>query len=183
MENVNFESIEFEGEKYIKIHNQWLDSSFLVPPMNILRKIIEYEIQQIDINSLGIEQLKKYIDGSKKSECFDICLRLTDRLIYSAMFIKDIKTIKYYISVKCSCLRKLTRPIEVIEFCKEMKYDYSDDILDIATLTSLAAAYCDIEDWTKAKQTCNFAYKKQSGGVGYANELSMVYKRIEANLK
>jgi len=183
MSTEKYETIELNGEKYIKVNNQWLDSSFIIPPTSILREIIKNELQQIDIDGLSVWQLKKYIEEIKNAECYDICLTLTNKILQMAFISKDIETVKVYLSVKCSCLRSLNMAKEVVDLCKEMKAEYGDGILNVATLTSLAAAYCDLDDWAKARQTCNYAYKKQGGGVGYNNELSMVYKRIDANSK
>ena len=51
-----------------------------------------------------------------------------------------------------------------------------------ATLTSIAAAYCDLEEYEKARQFCDIAYAEQGGGTGIKTELSLVYQRIEKEI-
>ena len=180
---MNYEEIEIDGEKYKKVNNQWVDSSFIIAPTCVSKQIIKKQFEKIDFDSTTFWQMQNFIEETKQAECWDTCLELTDRYLKRLFVAGDLKTISFYLSVKTSCLRKLNKPDEVIKLCKEIKQRYGNEILSIATLTSLAAAYCDIEDWAKARQTCNYAYKKQGGGVGYTNELSLVYKRIEASGK
>lgn len=175
------QTITIDDEQYIKVNGTWVDGGFIIPPTRVLRKILQAELAQIDIDTLSMAQLKTLVDETRDAECFDMCLRLVEKLIQKSLDAGDDETAQAYISTKCSCLRNLNDPAGAIEFCKQVRTEYGDEMLSVATLTSLAAAYCDLEQWADARLTCNFAYKKQGGGMGYANELSKVYKRIDAN--
>lgn len=42
----------------------------------------------------------------------------------------------------------------------------------------MAATCCDLNKYEEALKYANAAYAQQSGGVGYTNELALVYNRI-----
>ena len=48
----------------------------------------------------------------------------------------------------------------------------------VPLLTSLAAAYCDVGDYKRAKYCADRGYFTQGGGQGHKNELALVYYRI-----
>lgn len=179
---MEYKSIELDGNIYVKVNNKWLDSSFIVPPVQIINKLLEKEIASIDIEKAPIEQVKLFITEAKQCECYALCLKIVETLIKRSLIINDLETIKYFISVKTSCLRGIRNPHGAIEFYNEMKKKYGTNIVrNVATLTSLSAAYCDIDDWESAEQTAKRAYALQGGNQGYVNELSLVFKRIQAN--
>ena len=45
--------------------------------------------------------------------------------------------------------------------------------------TSVAAAYCDLGDYTHARKFADRAYARRGGGTGEKTELSLVYQRIK----
>ncbi|MCL2555540.1 MAG: hypothetical protein FWE03_00785 [Firmicutes bacterium] len=174
--------IEIDGILYIKSGKYWYaeDAIGIVPPDSIMKKILKKELESHDLKSMTIFELQEFIKITREIEHYDFCLEAVEQLLDLVTEKNDTILLRNCMSIKVSCLRKLKRSSEAIEFCKAMKELYSDDIRNVNTLTSLAAAYCDIEDWDTAKKVCDHAYKKQGGSVGYTNELSMVYKRIAA---
>ncbi|GHV01077.1 hypothetical protein FACS1894211_10030 [Clostridia bacterium] len=179
----NYKKVEIDGETYIKLVDSWVDSMYITPPTTVLRKLLETEFAGIDIAAIEIKRLKAMISESKNAECYPMCLKFVDELIKRSLLSRDISEVTYCIPIKTACLRKINQPEDAIRFCEDMQRTHGKDILTIASLTSLAAAYCDIDEWDLALKTANRAYAMQGGGVGYTNELSMVFKRIEANTK
>ena len=51
-------------------------------------------------------------------------------------------------------------------------------VVSSALFTSFGSSYCELEDSDNALKFANKAYAMQGGGVGYNNELSLLYKRI-----
>lgn len=178
---MDYKKIEIDGETFIKYGKKWVDSSFMVVPIFTARKIVEEEYGEIDFSKVSLSLLKEIIAETKEAECFSIALRAVKTIIQNAENTHDLDTMRMFLAVKTSCLRGMGDAHRAIESCKELKLKYGANILNTATLTSLAAAYCDIGDWTSALKTAKYAYAKQGGGVGYTNELSLVFKRIESN--
>lgn len=174
---MSFKEVMLDGEIYYLYGKQWVDSSFIAVPTQISQKIIRQAYANFNFYVAPLPQLKEIVVEAKEAGCYDIALKAVDSIIEKA---EDFSTVKAYISVKTSCLRSMSDPRGAIAFCTEMKQAYGSSILNTAALTSVASAYCDLGDWDAALKTAKYAYAKQGGGVGYSNELSLVFKRIEA---
>lgn len=78
-----------------------------------------------------------------------------------------------------SCYRRMGQSQKAIDFWMNNKSIFQEFTESVALLTSLAAAYCDVKDYKKAKYCADRAYAAQGGGQGYKNELALVYLRIK----
>lgn len=76
----------------------------------------------------------------------------------------------------------MQRPEEVIKINKEAYGICGKSVFSVPLYTSIAAAYCDLEEYEKARQFCDIAYAEQGGGIGIKTELSLVYQRIEKEM-
>lgn len=123
---------------------------------------------------MNSDELYGFIKQVKNAKAYGLCIRVCeyalDKFACDENFINDI------LPMYTSSLREMGQSQKAIE-----KYTYYDKFLykkNPALLTSIAAAYLDIDDDEKALQLCDKAYAIQGGGVGFKNELSLVYKRI-----
>ena len=75
-----------------------------------------------------------------------------------------------------SLLRKRGQPEKAIEICETYTQLYNKPVYSSPLFTSIAAAYCDIGDYTTAKKFADRAFAFDGKGSG---ELSSVYQRIK----
>ena len=93
----------------------------------------------------------------------------------------DAKMAQHILPIITSLYRCMDRPRDAISFYRSIALvRFGGTVESIASLNSLAAAYCDTDDYVNARKLCDRAYAKQGGSVGYTNELSRVYNRIRA---
>ena len=89
---------------------------------------------------------------------------------------KDMQLLYTILPIYTSCCREINQPQRGIN-CAEKLLPICGG--SVATYTSLAAAYCDVKEYEKAKKCARIAYAKQGGGQGYKTEVSLVFKRLE----
>ncbi|MGN0812326.1 MAG: hypothetical protein ACI4MQ_02305 [Candidatus Coproplasma sp.] len=172
------EKIEFEGEVYYVNKNVFYDSSFMQVSKEISDKLAAHYLKNKDVSKLNKEQLLEYIKSIKNMEEHALCINtINDGLkIY-----KDTSFVKDVLPILTSCYRAIGRPRDAISIAKQYLKDYLCD--SVALFTSMAAAFCDVGEYEEAKKYAGIAYAQQGGGVGYQNELSLVYARIHKACK
>ena len=95
----------------------------------------------------------------------------------------NITKLRNVLPAYTSCLRLSGKPKSAILVYKKATEFYGKQIISGKLVTSVAAAYCDLGDFKKARIYCDSAYLLQGRKLGKNDELSLVYKRIEKNLK
>lgn len=167
------EKIEFEGEVYYINKNIFYDSCFMQVSKEVSTKLAAHYLKDVDINTLHRDQLLEHIKKLKNMEEYAACVSA----IYKGLKIyQDIPLIKDVLPILTSCYRFMGRPQDAISVAKEYLRDY--ECGSIPLYTSMAAAFCDVGNYEEAKKYAGVAYAQQGGGVGYKNELSLVYERI-----
>ena len=169
---------EFEDETYYINGESVYDSHFIAVSADVAVKVIGAYFETIDYKNMSENELVDFVRNIYKLKTYYLCDR-----VFKYGFGKFGKYDfgRKLASTMTSVYRNVGQPEKAIEFAKD--YLGEDDFYSIPLLTSLAAAYCDINEPLTAKKYCDEAYSLQGGGVGYINELSLVYKRIEAMLK
>jgi len=174
--------ITIDSIVYTHTNGQWVDKGTnLIPSQAILSKIYRHQYSATDYGSyskpLLLRLMKEWGQNGYFSKCLDAGLYMWKVCDTKS----DENTSRYILPIITSVYRKLGKPQEAISFyTKKAIPRFGKDIDSVASLTSLAAAYCDVQEYEMAKKYCNQAYAKQAGGVGYTNELSMVYNRIKS---
>ena len=75
------------------------------------------------------------------------------------------------------CYRQMGSPSSVIDLAKEAKKKFGKDFITSFFLTTIAAAYADLRDFSKARKCVDVAIKLENGKI--SGPLQMVIDRIE----
>ncbi len=169
------EKIEYNGDTFYYAKGKLYDSSFIEVPSNVSYPILTKRFENIDCTNYGEDEFLELLREVKNAGAYQKCIDL----ILDVGFVRFQKS-KSFLSVMfpmvTSCYRSMHKPEKAIEFWQENKDKYA--MASVSFLTSLAAAYCDIEDYDQAKHFADQAYSLQGGYQGYMTELSLVYERI-----
>lgn len=169
---------EFENETYYINGEAVYDSHFIEVSADVAAKVIGAYFDTIDYKNMSEDELVDFVRYAYKLKAHYLCDRAFK---YGFEKFGKYDFARRLASTMTSVYRNLGQPKKAIEFASDYLSD--DDFYSIPLLTSLAAAYCDINEPLTARKYCDQAYSLQGGRVGYINELSLVYKRIEAMLK
>lgn len=178
-EKRKMEKIEYNGETYYLIDGTIVDEYYIALPENAQAEIACAYFSQIDYKFLPIEEAKDFMISAKNNGACGIAYKAG--LYYLEERDLSTQEIRLILPVFISVCRKMGNSKKAIEYAEKYIVK-SRAYSSVALLTSLAAAYCDKGEYIKARTICNKAYAMQGGGVGYSNELSLVYKRIKKAL-
>lgn len=120
----------------------------------------------------------KLLNKLKLNESYTMCIRVGLHLWKLCDKEGDEETARYILPIITSSYRRIKEPRKAISIYRDTALPrFGEGIDSRASLTSLAAAYCDISDYEYARQICNEANSKYGGST----ELMNVYRRINAN--
>ncbi len=163
------------GQKYSLAEGAIFDSTGMRIPDARAGTILYRYYSKIDREKLDESQLLEYIKGIKYAKCLKLCTDVIQEELDKEHEYSFIKTI---LPIYTSSLRELKKPKEAISFWNDNEnYYYAYE--SSALYTSLASAYCDVNDYENARRMANRAYAMSGGGSGHKNELSLVYMRIK----
>ena len=160
-----------EGKTYIRQSGKWVDSRNMVVHEGLQRDLNKEFVKQIQLDSLSIEECLAQGDAFKNSGSSALALKFYEKAADKA----DRQTMSYILPRMTSCYRQTGQAQKAIDILTKATHQFGRGMVTPALLTSVAAAYCDLEDYARAKKCCDRAYA--SGGKGSA-ELSLVYDRI-----
>ena len=169
-----FQTIEVDGRIYYYDGKSFFDEFFLLVQGVELQQVTEAYFAEIDYEKLNASELLEFVKKLKGNG-----------LHFKAKTIMDYALQKYdsndsflyrILPLYTSCCREMGNPQAAITIA-EGYFPRLDS--SVALCTSLAAAYCDLKDYEKAKKFARIAYAKQGGGQGYKTELSLVFLRIK----
>lgn len=169
--------IEYENEKYYLINDKLTDSHFIELDKNTRNIVAKSYFDQLNIQDLDENDLLDNIKLAKELEQFFFTTSACEYGLRKFFF--DLTFVRCCLPIYTSALRMLNMPQKAISFVES--YLNNKKYISPSLLTSIAAAYCDIEDYTIAKKFADRAYAMQGGSRG-VNELSLVYKRINKHL-
>lgn len=170
------EKFEYNGEVYYTDKGLFYDSGFIELPIADRKFVAEAYFEEKAKFVKSSDDYVELIRNMKIAGCYQLsihyCLEFLDIAEIDMNYNRDVNII---LAILSSNYRLINEPLKAIELTEKFKSDY----WNVSFLTSIAAAYCDVGDFNKAKKYANMAYAKQGGGVKYKNELSLVYKRIQ----
>ena len=169
------EKMEYRGETYYYNKGRVYDSSFLETTTDIASAVSELYFATVEWDELNEW---KYVMMIKEIKASGNYMRCVDKIHEGiARFRSSDHYCTSVFPILTSCYRNLGQPQKAIDFWMTHKYTYGKH-LSVPLLTSLAAAYCDVEDFVKAKYCADKAYALQGGAQVGQTELSLVYARI-----
>lgn len=169
--------IEFEGEIYYFNKGKLYDDSYLEVPQSISKKVVTHYYNNLNYNEFDEEKFLEYLKNLKASELYSKCISAVEYAFKKFSYSEEL--CKIILPIATSCYRLQGEPKQAISFWEERKTTFYSCVSS-ALFTSLAAAYCDIEDYDNAKKNADRACALSGGPQKMAQELIGVYSRIKA---
>lgn len=169
-------TIEFEGKTYTRHNNQyWVDEQQQVVPLSVQEALDKRLAMQIPIEKYPSHKLVSLADDFKKNESYSIAAKY-----YKEALKKATRSERFYIFPRLtSCYRAMGAATEVVKLMTSIKKNYGLEAITPVLMTSVAAAYCDLEEYDNAKKCADRAYVMMQGNI--SPELQKVYARIRKN--
>lgn len=168
------QKIEYKDEVYYYYNHKFLDTSYIEVNITLAKELANFVLSQQNYETFDKDKFLEFAKETKEAGQYKLSEKVC--LIGLSRF-NDLFFIRQILPILTSNMRNLNKSQEAIDLSLDYIKKYKCE--SVALLTSLAAAYCDIKDYEKAKKYANFAYAKQGGSTGYTNELSLVYKRLK----
>ena len=171
------DTLEYNGKQYMRYKSNWVDSNNMVVHLELQDILNNLFIERIDLSGTEIQEIIMQASKFKESGSYKLAIKYYEYVIENS----TENAIRFVLPQITSCYRKYNEPQKAIDTVSLLKQKYGGGILTHSLLTSLAAAYCDMEEFGKAKKCCDRAYAMNNGSSSL--ELAMVYKRIDASQK
>ena len=171
------DKLEYKGEIYVRRRDKWTDSRNMVVSEGMQKELNAEFVRQLDMGALSVDECVQYGDRFKGGGSNGLALRFYEAASENA----DFKTMSYILPRMASCYRKIGQPQKAIDIMSYASDTFGSTMITPALLTSAGAAYCDLEDYKRARKCCDRALAALNGNS--SEELSLVYKRIEKETK
>ena len=169
------DQIQYEGQTYYRSGKTWADNRNIVVCDELQHELNAAFIQTLDLHEFTAWDLIRLADQCKVSASVFTAIQLYERVLSS----NDTSDYKAVLPRLASCYRIQGQPEKAVELATLASKRFGSSILEPITLTSVAAAYCDLHDWNRAKKCADRAYAKWNGKA--SSELRAVYERIRLN--
>lgn len=163
----------YDGKEYVNHKGKWYYKNIEVP-LYLQQKLNKEYNKTIKKEDLNEEQLIKLADGYKKSKSNVMAIKTYEEAIAKS---KNIDNIKYILPRITSCYRANNLPQKSIDLFLKFYKQYGKIIESVPLFTSIAAAYCDIEDFLTSEKYAKKAYALADGKA--SEELKSVFGRID----
>ncbi|MBR2909569.1 MAG: hypothetical protein IKC11_04395 [Clostridia bacterium] len=141
------DKIIYDGDTYYIKKGIVYDSMFLQVSSNLAKLILAKKYEDDDYKSLNEEQLLERVKDLKNAEIYEKCIKIIkfglDKFIGRNSFYRTV------FPILTSCYRFLKQPQKAVDFWIENRY-VNRDCISPAFLTSVAGAYCDVDDYETA---------------------------------
>ena len=166
------EKYTLDGEEYIYGNGRWLTSNYTSAPVGLLNKLNKLLTSKEDLETKSFAELMEIADGAKKANNNSLASKALNVALKDA----NAKQINSLLPRLTSLYRMNGQPEKAIDVSCEYTEKYGNTVSSPALFTSLAAAYCDIGDYKKAKHYADRAYAMLNGNC--SGELAGVYGRL-----
>lgn len=174
-----YPTVEIDGEIYRKINGQWVDSMFLKPPREIFVKIIRKFYNFDRLSEYPIEELREQLLYCKNEKLFCEATAFADELQsrYEAGTYgrANVSSLRWLLPVRTSVCRMKDNPVGAIKIYNDAQARFGDRVVSGPLYVSIAAAFCDMEDYETAIEFC----KKARAHGERSEELNKVWKRAK----
>ena len=157
------------------VKGKWLDSHFIEAPLNVAIQLTD-QVLKSNVDDFTNEELEKFIMGFKEQGLIPQALQVGDELYKRYVIAEDTFRLRWLMPIETSLLRLSHTPQKAIDFYTLQIAKFGKTVDSPQVLTSVAAAYCDVHDYVKAKQLCDRAF----AWGGHSFELASVYGRIKS---
>ncbi|MFI3166822.1 MAG: hypothetical protein R3Y32_01755 [Bacillota bacterium] len=176
---VAYEKFEYNGEIYYYHNNEFLDSSFIILSGENTAKVANAYFKNINYKDMTVQSQLDLLKKLKKAKQFGTAIKVAEVIFEENSRSKGV--VKMVLPIVMSIYRELGKPQMAIEFA-----DQYLSVLDCgsqALYTSLAAAYCDIENFKQAKSAALKGEEYRSKTKSAFCELDLVWSRIDKETK
>lgn len=173
------EEYYLDGEQYFYKNGKWYTSSRMIAPQGVVAKLNKLLLEKEDFSKKTIEELINIIDDARKEEVGNYSLAA--QALEAAIRKADSKALRTLLPRLCSNYRRQGKYQAAIDVIGNYINEYGAQIISPALYTSYAAAFCDIENYEKAKEYANKAHAMSKGES--SPELISVYARIKKFLE
>lgn len=161
---------ELDGETYYFNNGKWLTSNYMSVPTAVVGKL--NKLLTVDTSKKSVHELIKLLDGAKQGENNQYALKIAN----GALEIANISEIRQLLPRVTSLYRKNNQAQKAIDVAIEYINRYGDKVESSALYTSMAAAYCDIDNLDLARKCVNRAMALSAGNS--SAELNNVFMRL-----
>ena len=164
---------ELDGQKFYYDKGKWLTSSYMIAPTEITSRLNMLLMEKVDLSDKSMEELLKILDRAKHGSNTQLAIKVAEKTLEIAETVDEIRKLLPRIT---SLYRQVGTPQKAIDIAKEYTDLFNKRVWSQAFLTSIAAAYCDLEEYDIAKKFADIAR------VTYGNispELMGLYERLK----
>ena len=163
-----------DGQKYYYDKGRWLTSSYMIAPTELTSRLNMLLIEKVDLSSKSMDELFKILDGAKHGYNTQYAVKVAEKALEKAEEVSEIKSLLPRLT---SLYRQVGNPQKAIDIAKEYTDMFNRRVWSQALLTSIAAAYCDQEEYDTAKKFADIARSTYGGSI--SPELMSVYERLK----
>lgn len=167
------ETYEYNGEKYYFKKGKWLKSDYTVAPISVVTELNKLLMENENFEEKSVDEIIKLLDGAKMTSNTGFALKLAEEAMEKA----SLSEARALLPRITSLYRIKHRPEKAIEVGEHYIGIYEGKIWSPSLFTSLAAAYCDLNELEKARKYANRA--RAISGNNSSVELMSVYARLK----
>ena len=168
--------MEFEGKTYTLQKNSWIDSHNSIDP-SVQTELYKRYFLSLRMECMTVKELADHADLFMNIERFDFAEKCCREAVSRSE--TDIDSLEFIYPRLTSCLRKLGHSGDVVKIYRDIqnKYGANSSIISHVLLTSVGAAYCDLNDWISGEKCAKQAWRKATGVK--TPELRELFRRID----
>lgn len=167
------ETYTLDGEKYYYKNGKWLNSSYMTVPTSLVSKLNKLLTADVDITEKSIDELIEIIDGAKNGNNIQLALKAAECAIDKA----NETELRKLLPRTTSIFRQIGQSQKAIDTAERLIEKYGKAVWSPALFTSIAAAYCDLDQLETARKYANRA--RALSGANSSVELMSVYSRLK----
>ena len=153
------ETVTYEGRTYRRVNARWVDSSNFIVNETLQRELNHLYLETLDYTSFSVEELIEEGDKLRDGSSYRQAIIFYEKATADC----DESTLKFVLPRITSCYRKCNMPRSVIDLFTTLKRRFGEGFITPVLLTSVAAAYCDLQEYDNALRCCKWAYKNFGG--------------------
>ncbi|WP_028234578.1 HRDC domain-containing protein [Pseudobutyrivibrio sp. MD2005] len=167
------ETYEYNGEKYYFKKGKWIKSDYTIAPISVVTELNKLLMENENFDEKSVDEIIKLLDGAKMTSNTGFALKLAEEAMEKA----SLSEARALLPRMTSLYRIKHRPEKAIEVGEHYIGIYEGKIWSPSLFTSLAAAYCDLNELEKARKYANRA--RAISGNNSSIELMSVYSRLK----